>query len=109
MIDPPDNLGPSGSALWAGLVDLATFDVHELTLVVEACRVRDRLDALNEVIRAEGVTVTSPQGVKAHPALVEARAQEVVMTRLLASLRIPTDDLARPQARGAARGAYGAR
>jgi len=105
----PPELGESGAALWAELVDLAEFDAHELSLLVEACRTRDRLDELDAVVRREGVTVASPQGVKAHPALVEARAQQVVMTRLLASLRIPTEDDARPQRRGSARGAYGVR
>lgn len=102
----PADLGKSGAALWADLVDLAEFDAHEVSLMTEACRVRDRLDELDAVIRAEGVTMTSPQGIKAHPALVEARAQQIVMTRLLASLRIPTEDDHRPQARGSARGAY---
>lgn len=101
--------GPSGAALWEELSDLVEFDFHELALLTEACRVRDRLDSLDAVIRAEGVTVTSPQGVKAHPALVESRAQEIVFSRLLASLRIPDEDNSRPQRRGSARGSYGRR
>lgn len=74
----------------------------------EACRVKDRLDALDEVIRREGVTVTSPQGVK-HPALVESRQAQIVLTRLIASLRLPDANDARAQRRGAGRGAYAAR
>lgn len=102
--------GPSGAALWDELTDLVEFDVHELALLTEACRVRDRLDDLDAVIRDEGVTLVSPQGVKAHPALVESRAQEVVFTRLLASLRIPDEGATlRPQRRGSARGSYGRR
>lgn len=101
--------GPSGAALYAELSDLVEFDVHETALLIEACRVRDRLDELDKVVRADGVVVTSPQGVKAHPALVESRAQEVVFSRLLASLRIPDEDDTRPQRRGSARGSYGRR
>ncbi|GAA1950545.1 terminase [Agromyces allii] len=103
----PADLGASGSALWEELTDFVVFDVHETALLLEACRVRDRLDALNAVVCAEGVTVSSPQGVKAHPALVEARAQGVALSRLLASLRIPDENDARPQRRGRARGSYG--
>ncbi|MCS5718595.1 terminase [Herbiconiux sp. CPCC 205763] len=100
------DLGDSGSALWTALTELVDFDVHETSLLTEACRIKDRLDALDVIIRAEGVTVTSPQGVKAHPAVVEARNQQLTLARLLASLRIPDEDDVRPQRRGAARGSY---
>lgn len=104
---PPTDLRDAGRDLWTSLAGAMSFEAHESALLIEACRVRDRLDSLDAVVRAEGVTVTSPQGVKAHPALVEARAQEVVLTRLLASLRIPdADDVDRPQRRGSARGTY---
>lgn len=105
----PENLGPRGRALWdsiAGEFDLAK---HEEDLLHEAARVADRLDALDVVVRREGVTVQTPQGVQAHPALKEARAQEIVLTRLVASLRIPDEDDKRPQRRGGARSPYTAR
>ncbi len=57
--------------------------------------------------------VTNAKGEMApHPAIVEARQQSIVLTRLLASMRLPVgdeDDLTRPQRRGGARGAYAAR
>jgi len=62
---------------------------------------------LDAIVRREGVIVSSPQGEKAHPALVEARQQRVVLARLLASLRIPIDEEGRAQRRGGARGVYG--
>ena len=34
----------------------------------------------------------SPQGLRAHPALVEARQQRVTLAKLVASLRIPLDE-----------------
>lgn len=102
----PTDLGPRGAALWDELTSIVGFDVHEEALLLEACRVRDRLDGLDAVVRAEGVTVATPQGVQAHPALKEARAQEIVFSRLLASLRIPDEDEVRPQRRGAARASY---
>lgn len=105
----PDNLGPRGAALWASLADEFDLAQHERDLLHEAARVADRLDALDEVVRREGVTVQTPQGVKAHPALVEARAQEIVLTRLVASLRIPDEEGNTPQRRGGARSPYMAR
>ena len=66
----------------------------------------DRLEQLeDEIAAAETLT---PKG-KAHPALVEARQQQIVLARLIASLRIPDADDEQPQRRGAARGAYGLR
>lgn len=37
-----------------------------------------------------GALVTSPQGVKANPAAVEARQQRIALARLLAALRLPS-------------------
>lgn len=113
-IDPPADPAPAdleapGRALWASVADEYELAEHERSLLHEASRVADRLAALDAVVRAEGVTVTSPQGVKAHPALVESRQQEVTLTRLIASLRLPSDEGERPQRRGGARGAYAAR
>jgi hypothetical protein len=111
-METPADLGPRGVALWASLTE--TFDLapQEAELLHEAARVADRLDALDAIVRDEGVTVTTPQGVKAHPALVEARQQGLTLSRLVAALRIPDaddeDDDApkRPQRRGGARGHY---
>jgi hypothetical protein len=104
--DPPADLGDSGRALWDELLSSFEFDAQDVALVLEACRVKDRLEALDAVVRADGVTVESPQGVKAHPALVEARQQEITLTRIIASLRLPDEDGSRAQRRGSARGAY---
>jgi len=61
--------------------------------------------------------VTNAKGDPApHPAIVESRQQSIVLTRLLASLRLPVGDdadlagnMRRPQRREAARGSYGVR
>jgi len=108
-VNAPTDLGDRGRALWHSLADDFDLAQHERDLLHEAARVADRLDSLDAVVRAEGVTVTSPQGVKAHPALVEARQQEVVLSRLIASLRIPDEDGNAPQRRGGARSPYLAR
>lgn len=105
----PEGLGPRGAALWTSIADVFDLDEHERTLLLEAARVADRLDALDAVIATEGVTVTTPQGVKAHPALTEARQQGIVLSRLVSTLRIPDEDDVRPQRRGASRGHYAAR
>lgn len=106
---PSADLGASGLRLWSDLTGSFDFDSQDAAILTEACRVKDRLDALDAVVRAEGVTVVSPQGPKAHPALVESRQQQVVLTRLVASLRLPDEEDVRPQHRGGGRGVYSAR
>jgi hypothetical protein len=87
------------------------FDVHEELLLLEACRCADRLERLAVEAAAGSVTVTNFRGDEvAHPAMVEARNQAITLSRLLASLRLPSgEEGTRPQRRGAARGAYGLR
>lgn len=105
----PDDLRDRGRAIWASVADDFDLNDHERALLHEAARVADRLDSLDEVVRREGVTISSPQGVKAHPALTEARQQGITFSRLIAALRIPDEDDARPQRRGGARGHYASR
>lgn len=88
----PNGLKAAGKKLWAAVVDDFELGEHELVVLLEACRTVDSLAALETIITADGVTDRSPQGVRAHPALVEARQQRLVLAKLVASLRIPTDD-----------------
>ncbi|MCT2088345.1 terminase [Micrococcus terreus] len=88
----PRGLRAGGKRLWTAVTDEFELAEHELSVLVEACRTVDALAELEKIIRAEGVTNVSPQGVRAHPALVEARQQRVTLAKLVASLRIPMDD-----------------
>jgi len=101
----PDDLGLSGAALFSALTRAYTFEAHEVAIVIEAARVRDRLDLLDADVRETGVTVASPQGLKTNPSLVEARAQALVLARLVTSLRLPDEDDVKAQRRGT-RGVY---
>lgn len=83
-------------------------------MLLQACRTADRLDRLEVEAAAGSVTVTNFRGDQvAHPAMVEARQQAIVLARLLAALRMPAGEeggqLIRPQRRGGARGTYGVR
>lgn len=88
----PPGLKSGGRKLWRSVTDDYELGEHELSILVEAARTVDALDALESIVRSEGVTNISPQGVRAHPALVEARQQRVTLAKLVASLRIPLDD-----------------
>jgi hypothetical protein len=90
-------------------------DQHEVALLTQACRTVDRLEDIAAALEAAPLTTTNARGdLVAHPLLVEQRQQGIALSRLLASLRLPsgeTEDgqLVRPQRRGAARGSYGIR
>lgn len=110
----PDGLSDSGERLWRSISDDYDLDVHEQLLLLQACRCADRLDELAAEALANPITVINTKGDRiTHPAIVESRQQALVLSRLLASLRLPSGevdgDLVRPQRRGAARGSYGIR
>lgn len=88
----PAGLKAGGRKLWKAIADEFELEQHELSVLLEAARTVDSLEALEKIVQAEGVTHQSPQGVRAHPALVEARQQRVTLAKLVASLRIPLDD-----------------
>lgn len=87
----PNGLGQAGKKLWASVTDRFDLAEHELLVLTEACRTKDTLDALNAAEKAEGAVIMSPHGLKAHPAVVEARQQRVVLQKLLAGLDIPAE------------------
>jgi hypothetical protein len=113
MTRTPTNLRAPGKRLWASVIDRFDLDEHELALLVEAVRTVDNLDTLDAAVRRDGPLVESPQGTRAHPALVEARQQRIALARLLAALRLPAGEVgdqqlaARPQRRVGTRGVYG--
>jgi hypothetical protein len=109
---PPAGLRAPGRRLWASIIDSYDLDEHELALVVEAVRTVDLCDTLDAAVRKDGPLIESPQGLKAHPAAVEARQQRIALARLLAALRMPAGEGAdqaqdrRPQRRGGVKGVY---
>lgn len=112
----PKGLGTQGRALWADVVDAYDLDQHEVALLTAACRTADRLEDIADVLAQQtSLTTTNARGdLVAHPLLVEQRQQGISLSRLLASLRLPTGETeagepVRPQRRGAARGSYGIR
>lgn len=109
----PKGTSPAGKRLWLSVLGDYELEEHELALLVEAVRTVDLLEKLDAAVRADGPLVESPQGMKAHPAAVEARQQRIALARLLAALRVPLGEegdqqpSARPQRRVGARGVYG--
>lgn len=110
---PPKDFQTAGRTLWKSVLTDLDLDEHELALLRAACRTADRLEVLGQAMADAPMTVTNSRGDEvASPIYVEHRQQTQSLAKTLASLRLPTGltadgQLARPQRRGAARGAYG--
>ena len=107
----PDDLADAGARLWTSVLAEYDLDVHEELLLHQAARCADHLDRLADEAAGKPVTVVNVKGDQVtHPAIVESRQQSITLSRLLASLRLPSgDESDRPQRRGASRGVYGVR
>lgn len=82
---------------------------------MEACRAKDRLDKLDQILRADVDTWatlthnlrTEDYELKIDAALSQANSTATLMKQLLAALRLPDESSGkRPQRRGGARGGY---
>lgn len=112
---PAENWSENAADFWRETTLNYTFNVSELLILRELCRVITRLDKLQAAAESEPLVVPGRAGPMANPLLVEARQLATVAARLVASLRIPDESAtapskdaapSRPQRRGAARGAY---
>lgn len=119
MTKSPTGLGSGGRALWAAIANDHDLDAAQLVQLTEACRAKDRLDKLDDILRGEVDTwaeLVQARGedstileVRITGPLMKANETANLLKMLLAALRLP--DAAsgkRPQVR-AARGAYSPR
>lgn len=116
----PTGLGAGGRDLWRSITDAHELDPAQGVTLLEACRAKDRLDKLDELLRADVDTWAtlhldpSSNGnvyeLRITQALGKANETANLMKQLLAALRLPDATTGRkPQARGGARGAYAPR
>ena len=85
----PRNLSASGRRLWDAATDEFDWADHELAILEEACRTRDRVVQLDKAVEDEGLMLPSSQGSRVHPAVSEGRQQRLALARLLVMLGIP--------------------
>lgn len=104
----PRGLAAAGRKLWDAGIEDFEWAQHELAMLEEACRTRDRIVQLDKRVEDDGVMLQSSQGLRVHPAISEARQQRLVMARLLATLGIPplTEDGGSMPAARSVRGVY---
>jgi hypothetical protein len=110
---PPKGLAAPGRALWRDANARYEFDPHELVLLAELCRCKDRLELLEVTIQEVGV---ADENGKVPQCVREAREQAMTAARLASILRFPQGATGDNQAgarrapqRRAARGIYAIR
>jgi hypothetical protein len=109
VTEAPSALGPGGRALWQGIASEHELDDAQLVQLEEACRAKDRLDRLDELLRGDVEvwarlthrTHTQDYELKIDAALAQANATANLMKQLLAALRLPDPVTGKkPQYRG---------
>jgi hypothetical protein len=81
----PAHLLAGGRDLWQSVVAGWELSGHELAILLRACETVDTLDELQRAIDASGRMI----GDKLNPALQEHRQQAILLSRLVATLRLP--------------------
>jgi hypothetical protein len=91
-------LGEGGKALWESITEDHELDAGQLVQLEEACRIKDRCDALDRAVRL----LESEGDLKDYlSAVAQANASANQMKQLLAALRLPDPQTGkRPQYRG---------
>jgi hypothetical protein len=93
-LPPPAGAKAAGRRLWREVVREFDLAEHELQLLRQAVNVADLCDELRAMVERDGVL---PAGSKRiHPALVELRAQRILLARLIVALRVPIGDQETP-------------
>ena len=94
---PPRTLNPPGLALWGRIqAEYAIRDAGGVELLTLACEATDRASALAGAIDADGVTIRTRSGIKAHTALRDELAARALAARLLVRLGVTTEPVKSP-------------
>lgn len=112
----PTGLSTGGRTLWKSITDAHDLNAIQQVTLLEACRSKDRLDKLDEILRGDVEvwatlvhdTRTEDYELKIDAALSQANSTANLLKQLLAALRLPDEAGKKPQQRGGARGAYAA-
>lgn len=101
-----EDFNAGGRALWDAITEAYELDPVQLVQLTEACRAKDRLDKLDELLRgdvASWVSIVGEEGnlsLRVDAALDKANTTANLLKQLIAALRLPDADGKRPQYRG---------
>ena len=86
---PPPGLAARGRRFWRSTLADHELEPAELEVLLEVCRLADRLDELDAAIKRDGVTTLGSTGqLRAHPAIGEHRGCALALGRLLSQLAL---------------------
>lgn len=91
MTSRPRGLNAPGRKLWDAVTGEYELSGDDLAVLEEAARTRDLIADLRAKVTENGLIVPSSQGDRVNPAIVEARQQALLFSRLVAALKLPTD------------------
>ncbi len=92
----PRDLAARGRRLWSGVTAAHELDVEQVEMLVQACRLADRCDALALRVAAEGADSSAGR---------HERDSSMALARLLTALRLPDVKTGRAPQRRRLRGA----
>ncbi|MFF9310091.1 hypothetical protein ACF1BS_04185 [Streptomyces sp. NPDC014748] len=89
MVEEPAGLGERGRRMWRESLAIWSLTPAHLVLLEEACRIADRLDLLESILRAPSADVNAdtPQFADISGVLGESRKQSAALKALLAEIR----------------------
>jgi hypothetical protein len=92
---PPAGLAAKGRTLWRKIVKAYDLRADELLLLTRICNATDRIAELDAIADASPAIITGSHGGQVvHPARVELRQAEAVLTRMIRALALPDTDSA---------------
>ena len=98
---PPKGLGYEARTLWKRVLLDWEIDAQSAAVLTEACRALDRVNQAREILKAEGLVVTTPTtGARhEHPAV---RIESQSRAQFLQSWKLLGFDIAQPHGENAA-------
>jgi hypothetical protein len=96
-MDRPAGLGDRAKVLWEGVTSKYALRVDELDVLRQACAEVDLIDAMFERQKSEDLIAVGSMGQPViAPLVAEIRQHRSTLARLLAQLKLPDEDGARP-------------
>ena len=105
----PEGLSAGGRSLWTAITKDHALDAVQKVQLLEACRAKDRLDKLDEILRGDATVWarlthnvrTADYELKVDAALAQANTTATRLKQLVAALRLPDAKTGKvPQYRG---------
>lgn len=89
MSEVPEGLGNAGAALWTDVCKERVLSAANKILLLNACRIADNLDRLNDATPAHRVVSENHLGTECiHPTISEFRQQVTALQNILSKLGV---------------------